>query len=133
MENICTPSERLVLINMVHLQVPLSIPCVLVMPKRKLAGHLAVMQNALHFFSEFLIEGTGGSSIFKHFDRSNVTDSSKQEQSDGSCKHKIHKGIPNLNLDSGKDLSTGATDLGTILQSQCRKIKRHRRWNICKV
>ncbi|CAA6657804.1 unnamed protein product [Spirodela intermedia] len=61
-------------------EVLLSIPCVLVTLKRKLAGRLAVMRNALHFFSEFLVE-----------------------------------------------------DLGIVLQNQCKKIKRHRRWNICKV
>lgn len=116
-----------------YLQVLLSIPCVLVTPKRKLAGRLAVMRNALHFFSEFLVEGTGGSSVFKHLNKFSGTDSAKDDQLLGSRKQKMQKGAPNLDLGLGKDISNAVTDLGIILQNQCKKIKRHRRWNICKV
>ncbi|KAL9450104.1 hypothetical protein AB3S75_011937 [Citrus x aurantiifolia] len=37
-------------------EVILSVPCLLVTPKRKLAGHLAVMKDVLHFFGEFVVE-----------------------------------------------------------------------------
>ncbi|RRT55692.1 hypothetical protein B296_00048261, partial [Ensete ventricosum] len=36
--------------------VHLSIPSVLITPKRKLAGHLAIVQNVLHFAGEFIVE-----------------------------------------------------------------------------
>jgi len=49
-----------------NFQVVVSIPCVLVTPKRKLDGHLAVMKNVLHSSAQFLVDDTGGSSIFKN-------------------------------------------------------------------
>ncbi|XP_024540202.1 BEACH domain-containing protein B isoform X1 [Selaginella moellendorffii] len=45
-------------------EVLLSVSCVLVSPKRKLAGRLEVTHRSLHFHMEFFIEGTGGSMVF---------------------------------------------------------------------
>ncbi|KAL0366361.1 UNVERIFIED_CONTAM: BEACH domain-containing protein B [Sesamum radiatum] len=48
-------------------KVLMEIPCVLVTPKRKLAGRLAIMKKFLRFFGDYLVEGTGGSSVLKTF------------------------------------------------------------------
>lgn len=107
-----------------------SVPCVLVTPKRKLAGRLAVMKNVLHFFSEFLVEGTGGSSVFNNFNASSNYDSGKLDQSGGAEKQKL-----NVDLDSEKGNASENTDAihENVLQKQPKNIKRHRRWNICKI
>ncbi|CAL5383977.1 unnamed protein product [Camellia sinensis] len=107
-----------------------SVPCVLVIPKRKLAGRLAVMKNVLHFFSEFLVEGTGGSSVFNNFNASSNYDSGKLDQSGGAEKQKL-----NVDLDSEKGNASENTDAihENVLQKQPKNIKRHRRWNICKI
>jgi hypothetical protein len=47
-------------------EVLLSVACVLVAPKRKVAGHLKVMRASLHFHGEFVVEGTAGRSVFNH-------------------------------------------------------------------
>lgn len=106
-------------------QVLMSVPCVLVTPKRKLGGRLAVMKSVLHFFSEFLVEGTGGSSVFKSFH-----DSGKPDQLGEDQKQKL-----NFNLDSDKGNASEIKETvhGNVLQKQPKNIKRHRRWNICKV
>lgn len=106
-------------------QVLMSVPCVLVTPKRKLGGRLAVMKSVLHFFSEFLVEGTGGSSVFKGFH-----DSGKPGQLREAQKQNL-----NLNLDSGKGNASENKEAvqGNVLEKQPKNIKRHRRWNISKV
>ncbi|GFY85908.1 binding protein [Actinidia rufa] len=111
-------------------EVIMSVPCVLVTPKRKLAGHLAVMKNVLHFFSEFLVENTGGSSVFKSFHAASNHDSGKPDQLGGAQKQKLH-----LNLDSEKGNASENTEAvhENILQKQPKNIKHHRRWSICKV
>lgn len=115
-------------------EVLLSVPCVLVAPKRKLAGHLAVMKNFLHFFGEFLVEGTGGSSIFKNFNTSGNFDPSKPDQLGGQ-KQKFLKWPIDLDFDSerGNAIDNINAVHGSVLQKQPKNIKRHRRWNICKV
>ncbi|KAA8528370.1 hypothetical protein F0562_035725 [Nyssa sinensis] len=114
-------------------EVLMSVPCVLVTPKRKLAGRLAVMKNVLHFFGEFLVEGTGGSSVFKFFHASSDYDSSKPDQL-GVQKQKFLKLPNNSDLDSEKGNLVNNTDVvPKTLQSQPKNIKRHRRWNVCKI
>ncbi|XP_078448149.1 binding protein [Wolffia australiana] len=100
-----------------------SIPCVLVMMKGKLGGRLALLRNTLYFFSEFLVEGTGGSSAFKHFDKFNASGSEKQDKLTGSHKQKR---VPNLDIGS-----KNAPFLGS--PTYTKKFKRHRRWSIHKV
>lgn len=58
-------------------EVQMSVPCMLVNPKRKLMGQLAIKKNIIHFSGEFLVQGTGGSSVFNRFLESNNSDSSK--------------------------------------------------------
>ncbi|KAM7514487.1 hypothetical protein LguiA_004070 [Lonicera macranthoides] len=116
-------------------EVLMSVPCVLVTPKRKLAGHLAVMKKYLHFFGEFTVEGSGGSSVFKNFNAAGNFDPSKPDQLIGVQKQKFHKWPIDLELDSEKGNSIdklNAVD-SSLLQKQPKNIKRHRRWNICKI
>lgn len=108
----------------------MSVPCVLVTPKRKLAGNLAVMKNVLHFFGEFLVEGTGGSSVFKNFHSSSNSDVAKLEQ-----KHKLLKwAIPGyLSPEKGISVDNVETVNENKHQRKLKHVRRHRRWDIGKV
>lgn len=110
-------------------EVLLSVSCVLVTPKRKLAGHLAVMKNVLHFFGEFLVDGTGGSSVFKNFHASSNSDFTKSDQ-----KQKLLK-WPNFDLVPEKGITTDNADPmnENVHKKQLKNVKRHRRWNIGKI
>ncbi|XAR62070.1 hypothetical protein NMG60_11016665 [Bertholletia excelsa] len=110
-------------------EVLVSVPCVLVTPKRKLAGRLAVMKNVLHFFSEFLVEGTGGSSVFKSFQPSDHSITGKHDQLGTSQKQKLSSDVESEKLNASENT---AVHKG-VLQKQHRHIKRHRRWNMCKI
>ncbi|KAJ4757798.1 BEACH domain-containing protein B [Rhynchospora pubera] len=83
-------------------------PSVLVTTKWKLGGHLTIRRNVLHFSGEFLVEGTGGSSVFNGFPDHKSNDS-KNESKDKN----------------GNDNSDYLTN-----NNQSNKIKRHRRWNL---
>lgn len=110
-------------------QVLTSVPCVLVTPKRKLAGNLAVMKNVLHFFGEFLVEGSGGSSVFRNFPSNH--DSTKPDHKQKSVKQSL-----SLDLDSEKGSTVDkfeAMNENVHKRKQLKSIKRHRRWNMGKV
>jgi hypothetical protein len=92
-------------------QVVSTLPCVLVTLKWKLGGHLTIRRNALHFSGEFLVEGTGGSSVFNSF------------QDHKSKDLKIESKDKN-----GNDNSDYLTN-----NNQSNKTKRHRRWNLVTV
>ncbi|KAD4386161.1 hypothetical protein E3N88_26330 [Mikania micrantha] len=114
-------------------EVLMSLPCVLVTPKRKLAGRLAIMNKVLHFFGEFLVEGTGGSSVFKNIHASGSFDSNKTDNI-GMQKQKFMKWPFNLDLSSEGETSDNINAvLGNFRQKQYENIKRHRRWEICKI
>lgn len=116
-------------------QVLMSVPCVLVTPKRKLAGRLAIMKDVVHLFGEFLVEGTGGSSVFKSFDSSGNFDQCKFEELVGVEKQKFVK-LPissDLYSVSGRIMDCIGDVRSDVLQEQHKNIKRHRRWNISKV
>lgn len=117
----------------INLQVLMSLPCVLVTPKRKLAGRLAVMKKVLHFFGEFLVEGTGGSSVFKNIQSSGSFDSNKTDNV-ALQKQKYIRWPVNFDLSSEGETSNNINAiLGNLLQKQSESIKRHRRWEIRKV
>nr|XP_011458851.1 PREDICTED: BEACH domain-containing protein lvsC isoform X3 [Fragaria vesca subsp. vesca] len=108
-----------------------SVPCVLVSSKRKLAGHLAVMKNVLHFFGEFSVEGTGGSSIFRNFPASSNYDLTKPDQKQKFIKQPICFG-----LDAAKGTMVDkfeAISENVLKRKELKNIKRHRRWNIGKI
>ncbi|CAJ2641153.1 unnamed protein product [Trifolium pratense] len=110
-------------------EVLVSIPCVLVTPKRKLAGHLAVMKNVLHFFAQFLVEGTGGSSVFRNFDALSNSDLTKSVQKQRSMKW------PASDMDLQKGITVGNVEVingnGPVKLMRC--VKRHRRWSMAKI
>ncbi|XP_078166919.1 binding protein isoform X2 [Carex rostrata] len=85
-----------------------TLPCVLVTTKWKLGGHLTTRRNVLHFSSEFLVEGTGGSSVFNSF----------QDHKSNDLKNESKDKIGNENSDYLTN------------NNQSNKIKRHRRWNL---
>jgi len=108
----------------------MSVQCVLVTPKRKLAGNLAVKKNFLHFFGEFLVEGTGGSSVFKNFQASIKSDANKLEQKHKSLNWPIH-----VNFSPEKVLSVDNTVSANenVQQRQLKHVRRHKRWSVDKV
>lgn len=110
------------------LQVLQSIQCVLVTPKRKLAGRLAVMKNVLHFFGEFLVEGTGGASVFKDFHGSSGLGPNKPDQ-----KQKFLNCPEYLDFCSEMGQPSDSAESENLQQKQLKHIKRHRRWNVSKV
>lgn len=99
-----------------------SIHCVLVTPKRKLAGQLTITRNALRFSFEFLVEGTGGSSVFDRF----------QDKKDSDSKNEMGAlEKPKGNPDGGRGNAAESSD--TQIKNQSGKIKHHRRWKITRV
>ncbi|CAD6338666.1 unnamed protein product [Miscanthus lutarioriparius] len=95
-----------------------SVRCVLVNPKRKLAGQLDITRTVMHFSFEFLVEGTGGSSVFSKF----------KDKKDSDCKNELG-GVDRLDGCRDSMIKTN----GVLMQNQSNKIKRHRRWNITKI
>lgn len=110
----------------------MEIPCVLVTPRRKLAGRFAIMKKSLHFFAESCVEGTGGSSVLKAYYSSGNFDQFKPEHSGGPQRQKFLKLPMNLNVDSERLSYHENVDIvnGDKYQKQHRSIKRHRSWNI---
>lgn len=108
-------------------EVLMSVPCILVSPKRKIAGRLAVLKNGLRFFGEFLVEGTAGSSVFRTFDSLSNSESEKADQSIGIEKQKFLKLPAHASLDSEKQNAAGS------MNKQLKCIKRHRRWEVSKI
>nr|KAJ0196680.1 hypothetical protein LSAT_V11C700384410 [Lactuca sativa] len=109
------------------------VPCVLVTPKRKLAGCLAMMKKFLHFFREFLVEGTSGSSVFRSIQAFGGFDSNRSDNLVAQ-KQKFMKWPLNLDLTSEGEASDNINAvLGNLLQKQSENIKRHRRWEIGKI
>ncbi|CAN4092325.1 unnamed protein product [Withania somnifera] len=106
-------------------EVLMSVSCVLVTPKRKLYGHLAVKKKFLYFFGEFLVEGTGGSSVFRNFDSSGK----------GLQNHKFLKWPLSYDLDCERGRAINS--IGAVINDEHQKhpnnINRHRRWAIFKV
>ncbi|KAK4276908.1 hypothetical protein QN277_015003 [Acacia crassicarpa] len=110
-------------------EVLMSIPCVLVTSKRKLAGHLAVMKDVLHFFGQFLVEGTGGSSVFKDFPASSNSDLTKSDPKQRSLKW------PVSDIDIQKEISVSNSKIinGNAPVKLIKCVKRHRRWSMAKI
>ncbi|CAM0946806.1 unnamed protein product [Alopecurus aequalis] len=99
-----------------------SVHCVLVTAKRKLAGKLTITRSAMHFSFEFLVEGTGGSSVFNRFLDKKESDSKNELGS-------VEK------LKSISDIGRGnkAESGDALMKIQSNKIKHHRRWKITRI
>lgn len=111
-------------------EVLLSVQCILVTPKRKLAGNLAVKKKFLHFFGEFLVEGTGGSSVFKNFQASVKSDTNKLEQKHKSINWPIHVNFsPEKVISIDNTVSTNEN----VQQRQLKHVRRHKRWSVDKI
>ncbi|KAM0867254.1 hypothetical protein ACQ4PT_042104 [Festuca glaucescens] len=95
-----------------------SVHCVLVTPKRKLAGQLNITRTVLHFSFDFLVEGTGGSSVFSKF-RDKKDSDSKNELGGAERLYGCRDSLIRIN--------------GGLMQNQSNKIKHHRRWSIAKI
>ncbi|XP_051118042.1 BEACH domain-containing protein B isoform X2 [Andrographis paniculata] len=108
-----------------------TIPCILVTPKRKIAGRLEVMRQYLHFFGEFLVEGTGGSSILKNAYTSTTSDPSKPEHFGGPQRQKLLKFPVNSHLDLER--VNASENASSIDRKQNKCIKRHRWWSLSKI
>ncbi|KAG9149664.1 hypothetical protein Leryth_017584 [Lithospermum erythrorhizon] len=113
-------------------EVLMSLPCILVTPKRKIAGRLAVMKTLLHFFAELIVEGSGGTIVFRCFDSSGNFDSSKFDQLEGAEKKKFIRLPISSDLYSERG-SVSERTIGVHEKKQHSNIKRHRRWNVCKI
>ncbi|PIN12837.1 Conserved WD40 repeat-containing protein [Handroanthus impetiginosus] len=116
-------------------EVLMDIPCVLVTPKRKIAGRLTIMKKFLHFHGEFLVEGTGGSSVLKTYYSSVNSDHSKPEHFGGPQGQKLIKLPIHSDLDSERQSmkeNFNSFNRGSD-QVQHKSLKHHRWWNISKI
>ncbi|XP_031488059.1 BEACH domain-containing protein B isoform X2 [Nymphaea colorata] len=117
-------------------EILLSVPCMLVTPKRKIAGHLEVMQHILHFYGELLVEGTGGSSVFRIL-CSSCNHGVKIGQREAIDRQKPQQEIVNVDPDCEKVCGGTNDDMSSLHKSLLHKlpenIKRHHRWNLCKI
>lgn len=81
------------------------------------------MKSVLHFSGEFLVEGTGGSSVFKNFSASKGSDVTKHDN-----KQNLVKLSSPYESETFLDLESERNNQKPLL-----KVKRHRRWKIGKV
>lgn len=108
-------------------QVLTTVPCIMITPKRKLAGQLAVLKDVLHFFGEFMVEGTAGSTVFRTFDSLKNSDSETTDQPNKVEKLKFLKLPMDTSSVSEKHIAIDT------LEKQMKGIKRHWRWEVSKI
>eukprot|EP00850_Spirogloea_muscicola_P002934 SM000011S19112 [mRNA] locus=s11:883394:901254:- [translate_table: standard] len=92
--------------------------CVLVSTKRKLAGTLELVKSHLHFHADFLVEGSGGSSLF---------------DSHGNLAAPSTSLIPLSNMSMEGKAKPNALIPGSPTQLYSMDVKQHRRWLLCQV
>lgn len=113
-----------------YMQVLLSVSCIMVSAKRKVAGRLEVMQSSLHFYGEFIVEGTGGRSVFNNAGGLNYPDAVTME-----------KGFNKSKMSGRRDFLDGSeVDRGNAMErldpmqgGLVKGIKRHSRWDLSQV
>lgn len=111
-------------------EVLLSVSCIMVSAKRKVAGRLEVMQSSLHFYGEFIVEGTGGRSVFNNAGGLNYPDAVTME-----------KGFNKSKMSGRRDFLDGSeVDRGNAMErldpmqgGLVKGIKRHSRWDLSQV
>ncbi|EPS68659.1 hypothetical protein M569_06109, partial [Genlisea aurea] len=116
-------------------EVLMIIPCVLVTPKRKLAGCMEIMKEYLRFCGEYLVEGTGSSFSLRTYYSSGDSDFSKLEglvrpQRQVLLKWRMHQRLDSRRLDMNEATISDNSDKEQKLK---RCIKRHRCWNMSKI
>ncbi|KAJ7525246.1 hypothetical protein O6H91_17G043300 [Diphasiastrum complanatum] len=121
-------------------EVVMSVSCVLVAPRRKVAGRLEIMLTSLHFYGEFVVEGSGVSSVF-----SSSCDLSYRDCSDeGSHEEVKYKGEreyadPQKLAAKSFEMSDKITGGCNAVESsfghgrKFQNVKRHKRWNISQI
>jgi len=118
----------------------LSVACVLVAPKRKVAGHLKVMRASLHFHGEFVVEGTAGRSVFNHLGGLSYPDgisSETPEKGTHRLKGRYRKESFAEAADLEKSNYSERLDLpqqnATTQGPPFNGVKRHKRWDLSQV
>ncbi|KAH9551888.1 hypothetical protein CY35_09G037400 [Sphagnum magellanicum] len=121
-------------------EVLLSVACVLVAPKRKVAGHLKVMRASLHFHGEFVVEGTAGRSVFNHLGGLSYPDgisSETPEKGTHRLKGRYRKESFAEAADLEKSNYSERLDLpqqnATTQGPPFNGVKRHKRWDLSQV
>ena len=102
----------------------------MVSAKRKVAGRLEIMQSSLHFYGEFIIEGTGGRSVFNSTGGFNYPDAVTMEK--GFSKPKMSSRKDFLDGSEG-DRGNAMVRLDPIQGGLLKSIKRHSRWDLSQV
>lgn len=102
----------------------------MVSAKRKVAGRLEIMQSSLHFYGEFIIEGTGGRSVFNSAGGFNYPDAVTMEK--GFSKPKM-SGRKDFLDGSEVDRGNAMERLDPIQGGLLKGIKRHSRWDLSQV
>lgn len=102
----------------------------MVSAKRKVAGRLEVMQSSLHFYGEFIVEGTGGRSVFNNTGGFNYPDPVTMEK--GFSKPKM-SGRKDFLEGSEGDRCNAMERLDPIQGGLLKGIKRHSRWELSQV
>jgi hypothetical protein len=102
----------------------------MVSAKRKVAGRLEVMQSSLHFYGEFIVEGTGGRSVFNSAGGFNYPDAVTMEK--GFNKPKM-SGRKDFLEGSEGDRGNAMERLDPIQGGLLKGIKRHSRWDLSQV
>lgn len=127
--------RQLLTMNWQYIQVLLSVACILVAPKRKVAGRLEVMRSSLHFYGEFVVEGTGGRSVFNRAGGLNypdVTSTETPEKGSHRTRSFREKSFGEAG-DSEKGYAMERLDPMqhcTIQGGPFKDVKRHRRWDL---
>lgn len=118
-------------------QVLLSVACVLVAPKRKVAGHLKVMRASLHFHRDFVVEGTAGRSVFNHLGGLSYPDGISSETPEKGT-HRLKGRYRKESFAEAADLekSNYSERLDLTQQTATAQgppfngVKRHKRWDL---
>ncbi|KAH7332120.1 hypothetical protein KP509_20G069100 [Ceratopteris richardii] len=104
--------------------------CVLVTLKRKMAGRLDVTRESIHFYGEFLVEGSAGSSVFTSSGLFNSVENTAIELVEKRLGGRDHMSLDNESS-SNHDRLYSLQQIA--LSETTKRIKRHRRWELLKV
>ncbi|KAL2652898.1 hypothetical protein R1flu_021026 [Riccia fluitans] len=122
-------------------EVLLSVSCVFVTPKRKLAGRLELMHSSIHFYGEFIVEGTGGSTVFTPAGGLNfpvipsleLPDRGGTRSKAGMKKEGVCGGVAPGDMEKGNLMDRIEPVRSTTLSGPAKDLKRHRRWDLFQV
>ncbi|BBM99563.1 hypothetical protein MPTK1_1g22060 [Marchantia polymorpha subsp. ruderalis] len=121
-------------------EVLLSVACVFVSPKRKLAGRLELMRSSIHFYGEFIVEGTGGSTVFTpagglsypDLQSSDILEKGSSRSKSGLKKESIPGGGAG-DMEKGNAMDRLEPVRNITPSGTSKDVKRHRRWDLFQV